>query len=95
MTTRQDAEALAISALAYLAGDPALLPRFLALTGIEAHQIRQAAREPGFLAGVLRFILAHEPTLAAFAEQAGIAPAAVGAALKALPTGDDDYLAST
>ena len=93
--TSQDAEALAISALAYVANDPVLLPRFLALTGIEAHAIRHAAREPGFLAGVLRFILAHEPTLTGFAEQAGIAPSAVGEALKALPTGDDRYLSST
>ena len=30
--------------------------------------------EPGFLAGVLQFILAHEPTLLRFAEEAGIAP---------------------
>ncbi|MEQ1952668.1 DUF3572 domain-containing protein [Mesorhizobium sp. CN2-181] len=93
--TSQDAEALAVSALVYVANDPVLLPRFLALTGIEAPAIRQAAREPGFLAGVLRFILAHEPTLTAFAEHAGVAPAAVGEALKALPTGDDRYLAST
>lgn len=91
----QDAEALAISALAYVAGDPVLLPRFLALTGIEAQAIRHAAQEPGFLAGVLQFILAHEPTLIDFAGQAEIAPASVGEALKALPTGDDRYLAST
>jgi len=89
--TRDDADALAVSALAFIAGDPVLLPRFLAITGIEAREIRQAAREPGFLAGVLRFVLAHEPTLLSFASEAGIEPAAVGAALKALPTGDDRY----
>ncbi|WP_442577426.1 DUF3572 domain-containing protein [Mesorhizobium sp. ASY16-5R] len=94
-TTSEDAEALAISALAYVAADPVLLPRFLALTGIDAQAIRHAAREPGFLAGVLRFVLAHEPTLIDFAGHAGITPASVGEALKALPTGDDRYLAST
>ncbi|PSJ61848.1 DUF3572 domain-containing protein [Kumtagia ephedrae] len=94
-TTAADAEALAVSALAFIAGDPVLLPRFLALTGIEAQAIRLAAREPGFLAGVLRFILAHEPTLLSFAEHAGIDPASVGAALRALPDGDELYEAST
>ena len=54
---RENAEALAIRALGFVAADPELLPRFLAISGIEAQSIRQAAREPGFLAGVLQFIL--------------------------------------
>jgi len=88
---REGAEDLAIQALAFVAGDPELLPRFLAITGIEAHSIRTAAREPGFLAGVLQFILAHEPTLVRFAEETGMPPAAVGKALRALPLGNDDH----
>ncbi len=92
---REDAEALAIRALGFVAGDPELLPRFLAITGIDAGAIREAAREPGFLAGVLQFILAHEPTLLRFAEETGTQPAAVGKALRALPTGDDKYEHST
>ena len=91
----EDAEAIAVSGLIFVANDPILLPRFLAITGIEASAIRDAAREPGFLAGVLQFILAHEPTLLAFSEQEGVAPGAVGTALKMLPTGDDQYLVST
>ena len=59
----RSAEEMAIAALGFIAADPALLPRFLAITGIEAQAIRSAAREPGFLAGVLQFIVAHEPTL--------------------------------
>lgn len=90
-----DAQSIAVSALVFVANDPVLLPRFLAITGIEASAIRTAAREPGFLAGVLGFILAHEPTVLAFAEQEGIAPRNVAEALKALPTGDSQYLAST
>ncbi|WP_421925154.1 DUF3572 domain-containing protein [Neoaquamicrobium sediminum] len=89
------AEALAISALGFVAADPALLPRFLALSGIEASQIRQAAGEPGFLAGVLQFILAHEPTLTAFCEATATEPTRVSAALRALPFGDDHFEAST
>jgi hypothetical protein len=92
---RQEAEAVAIKALGFIAADPELLPRFLAITGIEASSIRRAAAEPGFLAGVLQFVLAHEPTLLRFAEQTGIPPASVGAAQKHLPAGDDRYESST
>ena len=88
---REGAEALAIQALGFVASDPELLPRFLAITGIEAHQIRRAAMEPGFMAGVLQFILAHEPTLLRFSEAAGIAPSEVGIAARALPLGGEDH----
>lgn len=89
--TPDDAEAIGIAALGFVAADGTLLPRFLAITGIEAGTIRAAAREPGFLAGVLHFIADHEPTLIAFAANAGVAPAAVIEAMRALPRGDDDY----
>ncbi|HTV71855.1 MAG TPA: DUF3572 domain-containing protein [Rhizobiaceae bacterium] len=87
----ENAEQIAIVALGFVAGDPELLPRFLTLTGIDPAGIRAAAREPGFLAGVLQFILAHEPTLMKFAEETGTDPAAVGKALRALPAGDGHY----
>lgn len=93
-TQRADAESLAIEALAFVAADPELLPRFLAITGIEAQSIRHAASEPGFLAGVLNFILAHEPTLMRFSQETGHAPARVAAAIRLLPLGDDGYQTS-
>ncbi|MFD9897099.1 DUF3572 domain-containing protein [Mesorhizobium sp. UC22_110] len=93
---REQAEALAINALAFVAGDAELLPRFLAITGIEASSVRRAASEPGFLAGVLQFVLAHEPTLMRFCEETGTPPASVSKALRALPLGNqDDYERST
>jgi hypothetical protein len=85
------AQAVAVEALGFIAADPALLPRFLALTGIEPTAIRQAAREPGFLVGVLQFIAGHEPTLLAFTESAGLRPEAVAEAMRALPQGDERY----
>jgi hypothetical protein len=88
---REHAEAIAVQALAFIAADPELLPRFLAITGIDAADIRAAARQPGFLAGVLQFIVAHEPTLLRFSEQAGVPPQDVPAALRALPFGDDSH----
>ncbi|CAG1011012.1 MAG: DUF3572 domain-containing protein [Rhizobiaceae bacterium] len=93
--SRDDAEAVGIRALAFVAGDPDRLPRFLSITGIDAGRIRQAAGEPGFLAGVLDFVLAHEPTVIAFAETSGLDPSSLAAARRALPGGDDHYLAST
>jgi hypothetical protein len=92
---REQAEQIAIAALGFIAADSELLPRFLALTGIEPGTIRTAAREPGFLAGVLQFIAAHEPTLIAFAESTGAKPAAVLEAMRALPAGDDRFEGST
>lgn len=92
---RERAEAIAVSALGFVAAEPELLQRFLAITGIDPGRIREAAGEPGFLAGVLQFILAHEPTLQAFAAASGERPEAVGAALRALPFGDDGHLRST
>jgi hypothetical protein len=92
---REQAEEIAVAALGFVAADSTLLARFLAITGIEAPAIRAAAREPGFLAGVLQFIAAHEPTLIAFAESAGVKPQAVVTALRALPQGDDRHDGST
>jgi hypothetical protein len=87
--TLEAAQSLAIDALAYLSDTPDLMQRFLALTGIEASQIREAAREPHFFAGVLKFFTAHEPTLLAFCEATDTAPQSVQAAITALPGGND------
>lgn len=92
---REAAEKVAIAALGFVASDPELLSRFLAITGIEAGSIRQAAAEPGFLAGVLQFIMAHEPTLMRFSQETGMPPDAAGKALSALPLGNDRHETST
>jgi hypothetical protein len=85
--TLDEAQTLAIDALVYLAGDQELMPRFLALTGITADQIRVAAGEPGFLAGVLQFYLAHEPTLVRYCEDTNTDPRHFREALFLLPGG--------
>lgn len=79
-----DAEDTAIAVLVWLAGEPELLGRFLALSGIEATNMRDAAKEPGFLAGVLGFLMNHEPTLMDFCAATGTRPETVTRAFHAL-----------
>jgi hypothetical protein len=87
--TPEQAEELAISALSYLSETPDLMQRFLSLSGIEASSIRQAAAEPHFLAGVLKFFLAHEPTLMAFCAAQSLDPRDVANAARQMPGGQD------
>jgi len=82
--TQQTADLLAIQALAFLGEEPERLGRFLALTGIGPEDIRSAAQEPGFLAGVLDHIAGDQALLAAFAAHAGIAPGEIDKARRAL-----------
>jgi hypothetical protein len=82
---RHDAAcSLAIAALSFIAGEPDRLGRFLALTGIGPESIREAAREPDFLLGVLDHLAADEALLIAFANESGIDPEEVGSAREVL-----------
>ena len=82
--TPEAAEGLAVQALTFIATDGERLGSFLAITGIGPDQIRAAAREPHFLAGVLDHIASDERLLTDFAAEAGIDPAEVGKARAAL-----------
>lgn len=65
---KETAEEVAIVALGALAQDTEALSRFLSLSGIEAGDIRQAAASPGFLAGVLDYLMQHEALLLSVSE---------------------------
>jgi hypothetical protein len=73
----QAAETLAVAALAFLASEPEHLGGFLAATGVGPDQIRNAARDPNFLSGVLDHFSGNEPLLIAFAQHQGIDPTEV------------------
>ena len=75
--TREIGENLAVQALAFLAQDPERLGVFLSLTGIGPGEIRKAAADPAFLAGVLDHVASDEPLLRAVAEHVGVAPETV------------------
>ena len=82
--SRQDAQAkgeaataLAIAALSFIGQEPERLGRFLALSGIGPESLRAAAREPGFLLGVLEHLGGDETLLLEFSAKQGIDPAEI------------------
>jgi chromosome segregation ATPase len=79
-----DAETIAADALTFLAADAARLRRFLDLSGLSPASIRAAAREAGFLRGVLDYIDADERLLKMFANASGIDPSVIAKARMAL-----------
>ncbi len=74
---RELAETVAIQALGFIAEEPERLDRFLRLTGIGPESLRDAAREPNFLLGVLDHLASDETLLRNFAEQRECAPEVV------------------
>ena len=86
--TRSDAQAqaemVAIQVLSYIAADGERLGRFLAVTGIDPGEIRAAAREPLFLAGVLDYLANDERSLLDFAAHVALDPQDVARARLAL-----------
>lgn len=87
--TRQEADVLALKALAFLAGDPPRLARFLRLTGLDTNDLRQGAGEPAILAAVMDHLLSDQTLLLVFATDAGVRPESVEEA-RAILSGIDN-----
>lgn len=84
--SQQDAEAVALHALAHVAGDDPLLSRFVTLTGCAEDDLRQRMGDPAFLAAILDFVLEDgDHTVIAVAEAAGIKPEMMIAVRAKLP----------
>lgn len=62
------AEIVAIRALSFLASEPERLGQFLSESGIGPETLRASAKDPGFLAGVLNFIVRDDATVKAFSD---------------------------
>lgn len=73
----QAAETIALRALAWVACDDRLGPRLLALTGMDAAELRQRAGERATLAAVIAFLEDHERDLLACAIALDTTPDAV------------------
>ncbi len=82
--TTNDAEALALAALAATLTDEHRAERFLALTGLSPDGLRARAGDRKLLAATLAFLEAHEPDLVAVAESIGETPEALVAAREVL-----------
>ena len=80
----EKSEEVAIDVLSWLATEPELFNRFLGLSGLEASQLRQAATQPGFFAGVLEFLINHKPTLLKYCEASNERPEHVAQAFRQL-----------
>ena len=78
-TNEADAETLAIRALAWTLGEQHRAERLLALTGLDAAELRARAGEPALLASTIEFLCAHEPDLVACAADLGVPPALLAA----------------
>jgi hypothetical protein len=82
--TPENAEILALQGLAWLAGEPEQLQRFLNLSGLDVDQLRQAAGTMPLNVAILDFLLGHEPDLLRFCESTGVDPADPARARRAL-----------
>lgn len=79
-----DAQALALLALATAVSDERRARRFLDLTGIGTDELRARAGDPVLLAALIRFLEAHEPDLVAVAAAMNVKPEALVAARRQL-----------
>jgi hypothetical protein len=88
---RDGAEALALQAVTLIVADEDLLPRFLAITGSGADDLRHRIADGDFLGAVLDFVLYDDATVHKLAEAAGVGPEAVMIARSKLPGGQMDW----
>ncbi|RKS91296.1 DUF3572 domain-containing protein [Sphingosinicella microcystinivorans] len=78
--TPEEAEVMALHALAWVASDDRLGPRLLALTGLDASTLRARAGSAEILGATLDFLAAHEADFIACAEAIGTEPARLASA---------------
>jgi len=85
---RGEAEAMAIGALGWLAGDDEALGSFLGAAGAAPEDLRIRSQEPEFLGFVMDFLLGDERLLFAFCDAQTLPYEAPMRARAALPGGD-------
>jgi hypothetical protein len=83
--TPGQAETIAATALAWLAGQPERLGVLMAASGLGPADLRARMGEPEFLGFVLDHLLGDEAAVLAFAAEAGLPPDAALRARIALP----------
>jgi len=86
----EDAQAIALRALAYVAENEDRLSRFLAASGISQNDVSGRLGDPAFLAGVLDFVLADDEMTVEFVNQINIDPMLPRLTRRKLPGADPD-----
>lgn len=81
---REQAEVLALRALAFVLADDRRAGRFRSLTGFDPSRLGAAPIDVSVHEGVLDFLLGDEPMLIEFCDWADIDPAAPAAALRTI-----------
>ena len=87
MMKRESAEAIALKALAWLAGNDEVLPVFLGATGASLEDMRDRAGDPEFLGSVLDFLTMDDVWITAFCDAESIPYETPMQARQALPGG--------
>ena len=82
-----DAETVALTALAWLLGNDELLPVFMGATGAATDDLRARATDPDFLGAVLDFLAMDDAWVIAFCTDAGLPFTRPAEARAALPGG--------
>ena len=88
--TNQQAETIALQALAFLAHEENLLTQFLTNTGLTPQDLKNRFQEPELLAGVLDAILADDAVLMTFCNTVSLSPETLVIARRVLPGGIAD-----
>lgn len=86
--TQNSAETLALQALAWLVANEDLLPVFLGATGASEADLRERAEDPGFLVGVLDFLMMDDAWVMDFCDAHAMPYERVLEARQALPGGE-------
>ncbi len=84
---KDEAEALALQALGWIAGEDDLLSVFMGSAGLSSSDLKARASDPELLSAVLDFLLMDDAWVLRFAEASGHRPEAALQARAALPGG--------
>jgi hypothetical protein len=68
------AETIALDGLAFLAGRPEDMERFLRNSGLDAGELKHRAADPDMLRAVLEFLLQDDEMVTGFCRGAGLEP---------------------
>jgi len=86
--TPENAEVLALGALAWMATEHEVMQAFLDMTGAGVADLNSRSSDPQFLGSVLEFLMTSDRNIVEFAGSAGVAPESIAEARSALPGGE-------